>query len=334
MTSPVLYEGQLMKKGKLNPAWKNRWCTLTEINCEIVLKYFDSKMSGNQQGTVIISQVYAIEVIECSSYDTSIVSQIPDSCVLNEKAKCQTKYSFILATTCRKYHFAAFDPANFINWLSILAHYVNGDVIKQGWLQKRGEKNKGWKRRYFVLNEHKQMKYFQDAQRTQFQGIIALNEVSSIKEGATETTQSMYHLELHTNKRIWILSADSLKQRKSWFDELQRQRMSKAADLKKQTLLNQEIKENDPADADNEEVQPTYQGAVVYDDNDRKSDESEEDFEIEQFVCSQCGKEYASEWPKCPGCARKGTHVKKNSTQSSFFTNESLFGQNDIASDI
>ena len=33
------------------------------------------------------------------------------------------------------------------------------------------------------------------------------------------------------------------------------------------------------------------------------------DSEVEEWKCSACGNVYASQWPKCPGCLRKNTHV-------------------------
>ena len=46
----LIFEGQLMKKGKVNKAWKNRWCLITDINGEIFVEYYDSKIDNNKCG--------------------------------------------------------------------------------------------------------------------------------------------------------------------------------------------------------------------------------------------------------------------------------------------
>ena len=203
---PVLYQGQLMKKGKVNKSWKNRWCMLTGLNHEVSLEYYDSKIDGHCKGSVLISQIYAIEVIACSDYDLSTLNQIPSTCAITDKIKSNHKYSFILATKDRRFHFAAFDPKNFFKWLSIFSEFVYGGIIKQGWLQKRGCKNKGWKKRWFVLNQYRQIKYYTDSDRVDYAGTIILDQVKSIEMGQTiqgKDQKCIFHLT--TDKRIWIL---------------------------------------------------------------------------------------------------------------------------------
>ena len=214
MACQIIYEGQLMKKGKVNKAWKNRWCILCDINGDIFLEYYNSKIDANLCGTIDISQVFGIEVIGFASYDLSMLQQIPDTVSITDKIKCQQKYSFILLTKDRKFIFAAFDPKNFFKWLSIFDKFVYGGVIKQGWLQKRGEKNKGWKKRYFVLNQYKQIKYYQDQEKKAFQGAIDLNSVLKVENGEIiSSKEKKYTFQLRTDKRIWILSSNALNER-------------------------------------------------------------------------------------------------------------------------
>eukprot|EP01083_Nonionella_stella_P206943 752236_1 len=138
--SSILYEGQLMKKGKVNKAWKHRWCKLLVVNGDIHLEYYDSKMNANLCGTIYISQVFAIEVIHYQDYDLALLGNIPDTCIITDKIKCDQKYSFSLDTLHRKFIVAAFDPKGFFEWLYTLNQVVHGGIIKQGWLHKRGEK--------------------------------------------------------------------------------------------------------------------------------------------------------------------------------------------------
>ena len=207
-----IYEGQLCKKGKYNKSWKNRWCSLCTIReGDYVLEYYNSKMNKNLCGTVDLSQVFAVEVI--ADYDTSLIEKLPENILLNTTIKTDKKWSFQVTTTNRKYIFAAFDPKSFFTWINHLDKYIYGGIIKQGWLMKKGDKNKGWKKRYFVLNEYKQIKYYSDFGKTSFCGTIHLNKVSSITNGKVYSDEFKFTFQLITGKRIWILCAKDLKER-------------------------------------------------------------------------------------------------------------------------
>ncbi|KAN0016223.1 hypothetical protein ACTFIU_006185 [Dictyostelium citrinum] len=41
-----------------------------------------------------------------------------------------------------------------------------GGIIKQGWMKKRGTKNKSWKKRYFILDMKKTLRYYKDNSKT------------------------------------------------------------------------------------------------------------------------------------------------------------------------
>ena len=200
-----------MKKGKVNKAWKNRWCILCDINEEIFLEYYDSKIDANLCGTIEISSVFGIQVIGFASYDLSTLQQIPENIKITDKIKCHQKYSFVLVTNKRKFIFASFDPKNFFKWISVFNKFIYGGILKQGLLQKRGEKNKGWKKRYFVLNQYKQLKYYQDEEKKSYAGTIDLNEIIKIENGDIITSkEKQYTFQLITDKRIWILSSNTL----------------------------------------------------------------------------------------------------------------------------
>ena len=74
---------------------------------------------------------------------------------------------------------------------------------------------------------------------------------------------------------------------------------------KKQRLLSEDIKENDNDDDDLELDVKDKVYQVCSSGDDQTEDE------IEQYICSCCHKIYASYWPKCPGCLRRGTHIVK-----------------------
>ena len=314
-SATVIYEGQLMKKGKVNRAWKNRWVKILMTRGEIHLEYYDSKMNNNLCGTIDISHIYGIQVVHFADYNLSFINKIPEHCIINDKIKLHRTYSFLIITSHRKYIWAAFDPKNFLKWLSILCRFVHGGIIKTGWLHKKGELNKKWKRIYFSLNSYKQMKYYQDEQKTVFSGNICLNEVTAIKNGEVvhAKDENKYTFELSTEKRVWYLSAESLKERRSWHELIDKwRRRDIEFDVKKQRM----VITDDEAESDDEDDVKEQQEVVENKAIDMSSSSSKDilmdmDEDVQQYQCTQCGKIYASHWIKCPGCLRRGTQVRK-----------------------
>merc|ERR1719495_257628 len=92
-------------------------------------------------------------------------------------------WSFQISTSSRKYIFAAFEQSSLHSWVAQLDKFIYGGILRQGWLHKKGEKNKGWRRRYFVLNAYGQIKYYQDATLMKFHGCIQLSSISAITNG-------------------------------------------------------------------------------------------------------------------------------------------------------
>lgn len=64
----TIFEGVLYKRGRINTAWKVRYCDLRKEGCgDVVFRYFDSKSSRKLLGSIPISDCYAVEVV--SDYD-------------------------------------------------------------------------------------------------------------------------------------------------------------------------------------------------------------------------------------------------------------------------
>eukprot|EP01084_Bolivina_argentea_P076988 139565_1 len=216
----VVYDGVLQKKGKVNRAWKTRYCELRKHNnSDVFLHYYDSKATHNSLGTITISEVYAVEVINDSECK---INEIPEGILINSSTRTDKKYSFLIDTTDRKYVFAAFDPKSFFDWIHMLHKYTYGSIIKQGWLHKKGDMNKQWKQRYFVLSK-RNIKYYEDFQQTKYISAIQLNSVLSVSEGILHNDHQKYKyiFELNTPKRIWILCADNDQERDSWIQHIQ-----------------------------------------------------------------------------------------------------------------
>lgn len=312
-----LYEGQLMKKGKVNKAWKNRWVKILMQHGEIYLEYYDSKINNNLHGTIDISDIFGIQVVHFADYNLHFQNKIPEHIDVTDKIKLNQKYSFVIQTKERKYIFAAFDPKNFFKWLSMLHRFVYGGILKHGWLQKRGELNKQWKRRYFVLNSFKQIRYYQDELKAVYSGCICLNEVTGIANGDVihGKDDNMYNFELITEKRIWHLSAHSLKERRLWRDLIEKlRRRDIDFDCKKQEIIFTDDEQTESEnDVDKPEVMNNSLTLTDLSLSDKEDDDVIMDIDaehIEQFQCTQCHKIYASHWQKCPGCLRRGTQVK------------------------
>lgn len=318
-----------MKKGKINKAWKNRWCIITEINGDVYLQYYQSKIDNTLCGTIEFSQIYDIKVVHHSEYDLTFLGHIPTHIKLTNEIKTDQKYAFIIYTTKRKWIFSAFDPKNFDKWMVIFDKYIYNGILKRGWLEKRGEKNTAWKRRYFVLNQYKQLKYYQDDTLKKHLGTIQLNQV--IKTELHKDKDYTFHL--ITDNRVWVLASKNATDRRQWVDVVNKWRKTTVhhmtfslIDDVKETWDNygaipaksvplesvRESKSIDHLDLDRTEEEYKYN----HHHKQNKIHEMHEEGEghngngnvMEEWKCASCGQIYATMWPKCPGCLRSNTH--------------------------
>ena len=216
MTSTILFEEKLCKKGKINKSWKNRWCVLRNKNNEdIVLEYYDGrfeKFNRKLCGKIQISLAYGIDII-ADAQVISLIEQIPDNVIIKEEIKCDKSFSFRIKTPNRKYIFSALDSNTFLKWIHIFDQIIYGGIIKQGWLKKRGGKNKSWKKRYFVINMYQQIKYYKDHNKKSLCGIIPLRKVIKINNGSTKPNKNKYVFHVATTDRTFILCAREMQER-------------------------------------------------------------------------------------------------------------------------
>eukprot|EP01084_Bolivina_argentea_P170825 295988_1 len=282
----LIYKGQLMKKGKINKGWKNRWCIASVIQGDIYLQYYDSKISSTLCGSINFAQVYDIKIVHSSDYTLAFLGSIPMNIKITNEIESDTKYTFILYTHNRKWIFAAFDPKNFIQWLNVFDKYIYDGIIKKGLLQKRGERNRAWKQRYFLLNKFQQLRYYKEKQYQKLMGTISLNEVIKIKHHSDKD----YTFQLLTRDRTWILSASTSEERREWMELLNKCRRDKfqhkTFSLFDQTMETFNIISNVECMVGNEG-------------NNEHCD---------QWKCSFCLQTYATMWTKCPGCLMTNTH--------------------------
>eukprot|EP01084_Bolivina_argentea_P259569 438014_1 len=217
-SSTVLFEEKLFKKGKIHKGWKHRWCVLKNENNLIILEYFDGKHAKYNRkfcGSINLSEAYGIDTI-ADPYIISLIEHIPDNVIIKEDIKSDKFYSFRIKTTKRKYVFAAFDQDTFLKWICLLDQIVYGNILKEGWLKKRGHTNKSWKKRYFVCNLYKQIKYYKDFNKKSLCGIIPLNKVNVINNGKEKPHKNKFIFHLSSKNRTWDLCAKERQQRDEW----------------------------------------------------------------------------------------------------------------------
>lgn len=216
MSSTVLFEEKLFKRGKINKSWKNRWCVLKNVNNEeVILEYYDGKFAKFNRklcGTIKISEAYGVDII-ADIQVISMIEQIPDNVTIKESIKSDKPFSFRVKTPSRKYVFSAIDNITFLKWIHIFDQIIYGGVVKQGWLRKKGTKNKSWKRRYFVCNIYRQIKYYKDHNKKSLCGVIPLYNVGAMYYGTSKPNKNKFVFHLVTKKRTWVLCARDLQER-------------------------------------------------------------------------------------------------------------------------
>jgi hypothetical protein len=101
-------------------------------------------------------------------------------------------------------------------------------VIMQGFLDKRGEWNKAWKTRFFVLESSGKLSYFQNESDkgtpSKAKGSIPINTGMSITEGAPSDGRSVIEIVIPgsglSSKRTFIIGCESKELHAEWFSNL------------------------------------------------------------------------------------------------------------------
>lgn len=88
-------------------------------------------------------------------------------------------------------------------------------IIKVGFMLKKGDRVKNWKRRLFVLCSDGDVAYYAHKDCPRPRGTISLRELSEIKhsQGTAEVPDSM---DLHTSNRVWSLHFDTNTEEQAW----------------------------------------------------------------------------------------------------------------------
>jgi hypothetical protein len=101
-------------------------------------------------------------------------------------------------------------------------------IVLEGFLDKRGEWNKAWKSRYFVLESSGKLSYFQsEAEKStpaKAKGSIPINTGMTVKEGAPSDGRNVIEITVPgsglTPKRTFIIGCENQEMYAQWMDSL------------------------------------------------------------------------------------------------------------------
>ena len=87
------------------------------------------------------------------------------------------KYGFEIVTPSRIYVLAADNESSLYGWLKALEEVTFGSRLHQGWMIKRGNMRKSWRKRWFVVFDNHEMRYYENESMIQPRGLIKLDSV-------------------------------------------------------------------------------------------------------------------------------------------------------------
>ena len=178
----VIMFGKLKKRGKINTAWKRRWFELSFLSNGLTLSYYQSKQNKKLCGRIEVANIYQIQAIDYNADEFKDDYTIPQHITLRESTQSESdypNYTFILCTLGRDYVLSAPNSTDFIAWIELLNKYIFAKSVFDGHLDIL-QKNE-WKKRYFVLDENKQLKYYKHKNKKEFVGSIPLSKINKIK---------------------------------------------------------------------------------------------------------------------------------------------------------
>ncbi|MES1917378.1 MAG: hypothetical protein MHM6MM_009110, partial [Cercozoa sp. M6MM] len=85
-----------------------------------------------------------------------------------------------------------------------------------GWLQKRGHVRKNWKRRFFVVRNNREVRYYEDESCASCLGRIDLTDVVRLEPDHERFGGQPWGITMMTRDRTWYFSAESEQQRERW----------------------------------------------------------------------------------------------------------------------
>eukprot|EP00047_Mylnosiga_fluctuans_P003827 m.231165 g.231165 ORF g.231165 m.231165 type:complete len:377 (-) comp12174_c0_seq1:129-1259(-) len=217
-------EGFLSKKGKDNAKWQKRFVILNGDKLQYYQHEKDVPKDGRADSPKDSLPLLATTISVCSQ-------------------KIEKPYSFQLTYNRRNYFFAAENGQEMVDWLNAIRaakakclgideavgdpaqmakiiDHLNSAFALEGWLEKQGPQEKGWKRRWFALHDSVLL-YYKQPSDAECLGFIQLGKRS--QGYSVEENQKLplgFCFSLITQRRTYSLRAESRDLVRAWIEAL------------------------------------------------------------------------------------------------------------------
>jgi len=261
-TKTQIYEGILYKQGKINTAWKERFFVLYSDRTLAYFKNSDAWEKGKQPISHIdlsatrsiaptnkkpstsesvekqmkkvksrkgsLSRKWSIDFSAIFSTKSSKDDDESDEDNENEIAFIElvlnNTFTFEIVQAQRTYNLCTDDADKFNTWLSKLENITFGSKLHKGWLLKQSERDKKWEKRWFIIYDTKEMRYYDDSTRAVSRGMAVLSQLRKVTQMDDEKARKKYKqtnvLKCDFKQRTLLLSCTPNDDRKIWFHEI------------------------------------------------------------------------------------------------------------------
>lgn len=256
----IIFESFLNKKGKINTKWQERYCVIyTDRKLAYFRRQSDTKPAGYiDLSTVTAINMYLPKILDVKNnkknkpklpetspkhqqshslnevddnnpsifFDINAYKERNRSHSLNIKSISlkgdNNDYGFELVTNKRVWIFSCDDSGIFKQWMDNLRDSCFGKALHSGYLRKTGQKYKTWRRRFFIIYDLNEIRYFEDKSLKIEKGKIELMKVFKINAAKTNKYHYQNCIELHTKERIWCLAAENKQERDLWMNGIRK----------------------------------------------------------------------------------------------------------------
>ncbi|KAL0484426.1 Arf-GAP with dual PH domain-containing protein ADAP1 [Acrasis kona] len=210
----VMKNGFLTKQGSKNKNWKRRWSKLSDTKLAYYANVTDSYPKGDCdiESDSMIMFVDELQIDKKNCF--AIVSKGRHFYVYTdvEEDMCSWVYHLRAAVYYCNLKKVLNDPRNLLKGGQ--AKYIE----KRGNLRKQGGKFASIKKRYFILKDGKLSYYNSDKDR---EPIDTVDMKGTKIEEKTNKNAKEYGMILHTDKRQYIMLADTISEQQEWIEALQ-----------------------------------------------------------------------------------------------------------------